>query len=75
MCPEGFATEVTLVRPLAAVYTQVHVQVVLLGERMAAQVTNKRALVPVRQSEGKVQTICTDAITVFTCQVSLVWSQ
>lgn len=36
LCPEGFATEVTLVRPLPAVYTQVHVQVVLLGERMAA---------------------------------------
>lgn len=35
LCSEGFATEVTLVRPLTAVYTQVHVQVVLLGECMA----------------------------------------
>lgn len=28
--PEGFATQVALVGPLATVYTQMHVQVVLL---------------------------------------------
>lgn len=49
LSPEGFATEVTLVRPLATVDTQVHLEVVLLGECMATQATYKRALISVRQ--------------------------
>lgn len=47
---EGLATEVTLERPLAAVHAQVHVQVVLLGEGVAAQVAHKRSLVSVKES-------------------------
>lgn len=48
---EGLSTEVTLERPLAAVHAQMHVQVVLLGEGMAAQVAHKRSLVSARESQ------------------------
>lgn len=47
LCPEGLATEVTLIWPLAAVDTQVYVQVVFLGEGVAAQVAHERTLVSV----------------------------
>lgn len=46
LCPEGLPTEVTLVRPLATVDAQVDVQVVLLGEGVAAQAAQEGALVP-----------------------------
>lgn len=48
MCPEGFPTQVTLVRLLSAVDPQVHVEVVLLGEGVATQAAHKRTLVPAR---------------------------
>lgn len=44
---EGLPTQVTLVRPLAAVDTQVYVQVVFLGEGVAAQAAHERPLVSV----------------------------
>lgn len=54
---EGLAAEVTLEGPLAAVHAQVHGQVVLLGERVAAHAAHKRPLVPVQErrsaEEGK----------------------
>lgn len=46
LCPEGLPAEVTLVRPLAAVDAQVDVQVVLLGEGVAAQAAQEGTLVP-----------------------------
>ena len=46
--PEGLATEMTLIGLLSCVDPDVHVQVGLLSERMAAKPTNKRPLVPVR---------------------------
>lgn len=48
--PEGFSTQVTLVRPLAAVDTQVHVQVVLLREGVATQVAHERPLISVKRN-------------------------
>lgn len=48
--PEGFSTQVTLVRPLTAVDTQVHVQVVLLREGVATQVTHERPFVSVKHN-------------------------
>ena len=51
LSPEGFPTEMTLVRPLTAVYTHMHVQIVLLGECMATQGTYKRPLIPVEQDK------------------------
>lgn len=48
LCPEGFPTQVTLVRLLSAVDPQVHVEVVLLGEGVATQAAHKRTLVPVK---------------------------
>ena len=48
LCPEGFSTEVTLERLLAAVNTQMHVEVVLLGEGVATQGADKRTLVSVK---------------------------
>lgn len=36
LCPEGFTTHMTLVRLLTAVYSHVHVKIVLLGECVAA---------------------------------------
>lgn len=46
LCPEGLPAEVTLVRPLAAVDAQVDVEVVLLGEGVAAQAAQEGTLVP-----------------------------
>lgn len=49
---EGLAAQVTLERPLAAVHAQVHGQVVLLGERVAAHVAHKRSLVSAKESQS-----------------------
>lgn len=48
---EGLAAEVTLEGPLAAVHAQVHAQVVLLGEGVAARVAHKWSLVSVNAKE------------------------
>lgn len=50
--PERFATEMTLVWLLAAVYSQMHVEVVLLGKCVATRVTDKRSLIPVKQNKN-----------------------
>lgn len=47
----------TLERPLAAVNAQMHVQVVLLGERVSAKVTNKRTLISVNGFYVHVQAV------------------
>lgn len=52
LCPKGFPAEVTLVWPLATVYTQMHVEVVLLGEGVATRVTDKRALISVSKNKA-----------------------
>lgn len=52
---EGLPTEVALERLLACVCAQVHVQIGLLGECMAAELTDIRPLIPVQmgpQSRG-----------------------
>lgn len=51
--PEGFATHVTLVGLLATVDTQMHVEVVLLGERMVTYVAYKRTLISVEHKKRK----------------------
>lgn len=45
LSPEGLSTQVTLVRSFTAVDPQMHVEVVLLGERMATQVAHKGSLI------------------------------
>lgn len=54
LCPEGFPTLVTLVRPLIIVHTQMQVEVVFLRERVATYVTNKGTLFPVEQNQNTV---------------------
>ena len=49
---EGLATEVTLERLLARVCAQVHVEVGLLGEGVAAELADKRPLIPVQFGGG-----------------------
>lgn len=45
---EGLATEVTLERLLACVCAEVHVEIGLLGERVAAELADIRPFIPVR---------------------------
>lgn len=59
LCPKGFPAEVTLVWPLATVYTQMHVEVVLLGEGVATRVTDKRALISVDSFDMHLQAVST----------------
>lgn len=57
--PEGFPTEVTLVRPLPTVNPQMHVEVVLLGERVATEGTYKRTLISVNGFDMHLQAVST----------------
>ena len=49
LCSEGLATEMALIRPFTGVHAQMHAQVGLLGERMAAEVTHERPLISATQ--------------------------
>lgn len=70
LCPEGFPAEVTLVRPLVIVYTQMQVEVVFLRERVAAYVTNKGTLISVEQNTDMVLKKSTIFLSVLKCYVS-----
>lgn len=59
---EGLPTEVALERLLACVCAQVHVEIGLLGECMAAELTDIRPFIPVEMGTQSRGHLCGDAI-------------